>query len=319
MTTNRPRAIRRTAMALSTAFLILTLGQAAARADDKVTLRWKFKEGDVLRYSMDQNTVQSGEDPQGREVKQTFGLIMDMTWTVKSVDASGLATLQQTVDRVRTSLVAPFGKFSYDSKEFANVTDTKGAVNAPGAAGPIFKVLVGAEFLSKMNPQGELTEVKLSDKLLAILRAENDPAMAQGPFSEVGLKNLMAQMVHPVAGSAVGVGDSWKRLVALPAGPDGQTRQIEQIFTDKGVDPASMLARVEFTTKPEPPKPDPNVPVTFKKEAGTGRFEFDNAAGRVVKSTVVEDVEVSIAAQGKEIPQKVQTTWVLTLSKDKSP
>ncbi len=66
---------------------------------------------------MDQTTVSTGQDPEGREVKQTFGLILDMTWTVKSVDASGVASMTQTIDRVRTTAAAPFGKFSFDSKE----------------------------------------------------------------------------------------------------------------------------------------------------------------------------------------------------------
>jgi Family of unknown function (DUF6263) len=320
MTTNRLRAIRRAALALSMAILLAGLGHPIATAAEKVALRWKFKEGEVIRYSMDQTTAQTSQDPEGREIKQNFGLILDMSWKVKSVDASGVASLTQTVDRVRTTLSAPGGlKFSFDSKDLGNITDSKGAANVPGAAGPMFKILLGAEFSSKMSPRGELTDIKLSDKLMATLKADNDPAAAQGPFSEVGLKNILAQMVLPLAETSVDVGDTWKRALAIPAGPDGQTRQIEQTFTYKGHDHASSLPTIEFTSKLDPPKADPNVPVTFKKETETGRIEFDNALGRVAKSTVVEDVEVSVAIQGKEIPQKVQTTWVLTLSKDKTP
>jgi hypothetical protein len=319
MTTKSSRLIRRVTLALSMAILLLGLGRATASAADKVALRWKFKEGEVFRYSMDQTTVRIEQDPEGRETKQNFSLILDMAWTVKSVDASGVASITQTVDRVRTSLAAPLGKFSFDSKDLGNITDSKGALNVPGAAGPMVKVLLGAEFSSKMSPRGELTDIKLSDKLLATLKADNDPAVAQGPFSEVGLKNILAQMVLPLAEASVDVGDTWKRAQAIPAGPDGQTRQVEQTFTYKGRDPASSLPAIEFATKLDPPKADPNVPVTLKKEAGTGRFEFDNALGRVVKSTVVEDVEVSFAIQGKQVPLKIQTTWVLTLSKDKAP
>jgi hypothetical protein len=306
MMTKRHPAIVRGTMALTMALLLVGLGSTTARA--KTTLRWKYKEGEVLRYSMDQNTVSVGQDLEGREVKQTIGLIMDMTWTVKSVDASGVASITQTIDRLRTSATAPFGKFSFDSKE---------AGTASGAAGPLFKMLVGAEFSSKMNPKGEVTDIKLSDKVLATLRGDNEPAGAQGQFSEAGLKNMIAQMVMPLPDGGVEVGETWGRKITIPAGPDGQTRKVDQTFTYKGAIAApNGLEAVEFTTKFEAPKADPNVPVTFKKETATGRYEFDNAAGRVVKSTVLEDVEVSIAVEGKEVAQKVETSRVLTLSKD---
>jgi hypothetical protein len=230
-----------------------------------------------------------------------------------------VATITQTIDRVRTSAASPLGKFSQDSKDLGDLTDPKGFASA-GAAGPLFKVLVGAEFFSKMNPQGEVTEVKLSDKLLANIKPDNDPAGAQGAFSEAGMKNIIMQMVTPVAAGGVDLGETWKRLMVVPAGPDGQTRQVEQTFTYKGPVAASAgLEAIEFTSRFDPPKADPNVPVSVKKETQTGRVEFDNIAGRVVKSTVAEDVELSITIQGKEVQQKSETSRVLTLSKDKAP
>ena len=313
MTRNSPLAIRRASFAL--AMVLIGLGGSAAEAEaeveGKTMLRWKFKEGDVLRYSLDQTTVSIGQDPTGREIKQTIGLVMDMTWTIKSVDATGVASMTQTIDRVRTSASLPFGKFSFDSKE---------AGDASSVAGPLFKMLVGAEFSSRMTPRGEVNDIKLSDKLLATLRGTNEPAGAQGQFSEAGLKNMLAQLVIPMPEEAVDVGQTWRKSMAIPAGPEGQTRQIEQTFTYKGPGAASnSLVSIGFTTRFDPPKTDPNVPVTLKKEAATGRYDFDNASGRIVHSDVDENVELSISLEGKEIPQKVETRRTLVLSKDKSP
>jgi len=131
---------------------------------------------------------------------------------------------------------------------------------------------------------------------------------------------MLAQMVVPLPEAGVNVGETWQRKLAIPAGPDGQTRQIEQTLTYKGPEPGSTgLEAIDFTTKSEPPKPDPNVPVVLKKESATGRFDFDNAAGRISKSNVVENVEAVLTIEGKEVPQKVETTRVLTLSNDKAP
>jgi Family of unknown function (DUF6263) len=309
MSTNRPFAIGRASI-LAIVALMVGLGSSPTLA--KTMLRWKFKVGDVLRYSMDQTTVTTGPDPiSGREMKQTLGLIMDMTWTVKSVDASGVASMSQKIDRVRASAASPAGKFSFDSKE---------AGDSATVAGPLFKMLVGAEFTSKMNPRGELTEIKPSDKLVATLRGNDEPAGAQGQFSEEGLKNMLSQMVIPLPEAGVDVGESWQRKLSVPSGPDGQTRQIEQTFTYKGPDAATKgLEAIDFSTKADPPKADPNIPVVLKKETATGRFGFDNAAGRIVRSNTVENVEVAFTLEGKEIPSKVETTRVFTLSPDKAP
>jgi hypothetical protein len=295
--------------ALGVAAMALLVGLSpvtAAESTAKTTLRWKFKPGEVFHYVMDQNTVTTGQDPMGREIKQTVELILDMTWTIKAVDASGVASITETIDRVRTTMAAPFGKFSFDSRD---------AGNAAGPAAPMVNLLVGAEFTVKMNPRGEVSDIKLSDKLLATLKDQN----AQAQFSEVGLKNVVEQMVLPLGEAAVDVGETWKRALDLPIGADGQTRRAEQTFTYKGADATtSNLDAIEFSTKADPIKPDPNVPITLKKETQTGRIEFDNAAGQVVKTTVEEDVEFSVAIQGKEVPQKARTTRTLSLGKEKS-
>ena len=311
MTTGRTRIGRSAALTLAAMLLLVGPGKATANeAVAKTTLRWKFKPGQVIRYSMGQRTVTTGQDPEGREVKQDVDLILDMTWTIKAVDASGVASITETIDRVRTTMTAAFGKFSFDSKE---------AGNAAGPAGPMVNLLVGAEFTLKMNPRGEVSDVTLSDKLLAALKKQDGQAGPASQFSEVGLKNVVEQMVTPLAEGGVDAGETWKRTLAVPVGADGQTRRAEQTFIYKGPDPtSSRIDAIEFSTKLGPLKPDPNVPITFKKETQTGKIEFDNAAGQVVRSTVEEEVEFSVTIQGKEIPQKARTTRTFSLAKDQA-
>jgi hypothetical protein len=293
------------------ALLAIGLGASTGLAQSKTNLRWKFKPGETLAYSMEQTTVTSGPDLSGREMKRTIALTLDMTWTTKAVDGSGLASWTQTIDRVRITITSPGSKISSDSKE---------AVDGEGLFGPIFKILVGAEFDSKMNPRGELTEIKLSEKLLATLAATDNGGGPKGQFSEEGLKNMLMQMVIPLPESAVAVGESWERKLTIPTDVNGQTRPIEQIFTYKGPETgATSLDAIDYTTKMEPLKPDPRNPVVYKKEAASGRFDFDNAAGRIAKSHSTEIMEVAVTTQGKEILQKVETTRTLTLSKDKAP
>jgi hypothetical protein len=300
---------RRVARTLALALLVAGFGSSTAFAQSKTLLRWKFKPGETLAYTMASTTVTTGQDPTGREMKRTIELTLDMTWAIKGVDASGLASLTQTIDRVRISMSSPGSKISADSKE---------AGDGESLFGPMFKLLVGAEFYSKMNPRGELTEIKLSDKLLANLNeAEGGP---KGQFSEEGLKNILMQMVVPLPEAGVASGENWVRKLTIPTNVDGQNRPIEQIFTFRGPDPAATgLEAIDYTTRMEPLKLDPRTPVVYKKETADGRFDFDNVSGRIVKSNSQEVMEFTMTMQGKEFPQKVETSRILTLSKDKAP
>jgi hypothetical protein len=295
---------------LAIALVVFGLGSIKAEGADKDTLRWKFKPGEVLNYSMEQTTVSTGPDKSGREIKRSFTMTTDMTWTIKAVEPSGVADWDQTIDRVRVTVKSPGSSISSDSKE---------AGNEESLFGPIFKILVGAEFHSKMNPKGDLVEIKLADKLLAAIGGGNDGG-SKGQFSEDGLKNMLIQIVVPLPEVAVSPGESWNRKLTIPSDVQGETRQIEQLFTYKGAEADSKnLDAIDFTTKMEPHKVDPKIPLVYKTETATGRIEFDNAIGRINRSTSTEIVEVSLTNLGKETSQKVETTRVFSLSKDKAP
>src|SRR4051812_44370045 len=131
MTTTSPLATLRASLA---AALILTAASAGSEAA-ATTLRWKFKAGDALRYQMvqTQSMTTRVKDPAPQEFKQGFTLTIDQIWTVKSVDASGVASMTHTIDRIRTTAELPIGKVTYDSKE---------AKDGGSPAGPLFKMLV---------------------------------------------------------------------------------------------------------------------------------------------------------------------------------
>ncbi len=305
MTTTPPPASLRIILAAA-----IFLGSAAASAPGKVVLRWKFRAGEVLRYQTDQTTASKAKDPGGQEVNQTVTLTVDLAWTVKAVDPSGTATLTQTIDRMRTTATTPHGKMAFDSRDAA-------AASSP--AGPIFKMLVGSEITFTMNPRGEIGDIKLSDKLLASFKGD-EPAGAQGQFSEVGLKNMVAQMGVAFPEEGLDVGGTWTRKLAVPAGPDGQTRDVAQTYTFRGPAPAGGIgSRIDLATRFEPIKPDPNFPVTIKAEQADGRVDFDDAKGRIEVSRITQRVDVTSRIEGKEYAMSTESVTTMTLAKDKAP
>ena len=306
-------AMRRAVAAHWVGFAIM-VGVGAAGTTDAgaaTALRWKFAAGEVLHYESAQTTTSKIKDPTGQEVTQTFTLTTNLTWKVREVDTQGLATLTQTIERIRTTATLPFGKFSFDSKEGGD---------ASGPAGPLFKMLIGAEFQFKMNSRGEMSDIQLAEKLLSTLRGDKEPAGAQGQFSEAGLKNMLVQMGLVFPEDATEAGQTWSRKIAIPAGANGETREIEQVYTLRDAGAAEPpVAAVEMETRFQPVPADPNVPVTIKTQAATGQYQFDNQAGRIRTSRVVEKVDLTGQIQGKEIGQANETVTVLTLLPEKTP
>ncbi len=317
-----PRSTARSGLAA----LAILIGLGAGMAQARTTLRWKFKPGDVLHYQTVQATVTTIQDLNGKPVQQSLALTIDLTWTVKSVDDAGRASVSETIERMRTSATMPYvGKLSDDSKD----------AEASGPIGSLFKFLVGSEFAFTITPRGEIGDVKLPEKLLAALKAPDEPAPAAGGrpaegggmkmmlmqlgITEEGMKNMLNQMTLVVPEEALEVGGKWDRKLPAPAGPEGASRMIDQTFIYRGADVAGKGEGVDLTTKFEPLKPDPNVPVTIKSEEASGRYSFDNAAGRITTSTLTQKIEARVQAEGKEVPQSIETVTTMTLTKDKAP
>jgi Family of unknown function (DUF6263) len=308
MTTTSPLADLRATLAV--ALILSTIAAGAGAEAAATTLRWKFKAGDSIRYQLvqTQSMTTRVKEPAPQEFKQAFTLTLDQVWTVKSVDASGVASMTQTIERIRTTADLPIGKVTYDSKE---------SKDSGSLAGPLFKMLVGAEFAFKMDGKGEISDITLPEKILATLRSDKEPAGAQGQFSEAGLKNMIAQMGLLLPAGPVEPGATWSRKVPIPAGPDGQTRGVEQAFTYPGPETngGGKLEAIDLTIKFDPLKADPEVPVSIKTQESRGHFTFDNGAGRIETSSVTEKVELAGTIMGQAINQTGESTTVLTLIK----
>jgi hypothetical protein len=295
------------AIALGLALAVPT-GFSGSLAEAKATLRWKFQEGETLKYTSNQVVSTKILDPDGKELKQTTSLVIDMTWKVKSVEAStGTAVMTQTIDRIRTTASLPFGKFSFDSKE---------AAEAPGPAASLFK-LVGAEFTLKMNPRGELSEIKLPEKLLSALQAGQDQAGSQVPYSEEGLKNMLVTTSVLLPEGPVDPGAKWSRKLTIPTGGPDQTRTIEQVYTYTG--PGASGETIELVTAFDAPKADPSLPVSVKAQESKAKIDFDATAGRLKEIAATEHIEVAGKVMDKDVVQTNDTTSTLTLSPAGTP
>ena len=147
---------------------LLVLAGPGGAAVEAATLRWKFKPGETLRYSMDQKTVTTAKFPGGQELKNMLMQTLELSWAVKEVRDDGTAELVQTIERVVDKADGPIGKFEYDSK---SGQEPQGPIAASRV--PLFKAMVGAPITFKINAQGEPVGTRIFGPVPRELRGKN--------------------------------------------------------------------------------------------------------------------------------------------------
>jgi len=307
----RPRAVL---VRIVLAALAATFGVAAAQPTHGAeTLRWKFKAGETLRYTMVQQITQAMK-AMGQDQKTSLNQTVDLHWSVKNVSSDGVAELSHTIDRVRTKVEGPGSSFEFDSQA-GKVPEGQIA----SQLAPLLKALVGAEFTFKMNGRGELSEIKVPQKLIDALRQAGPAANAGGMAAEEGMKNLISQSSLTLAEGPLENGKSWTQQAKVPS-PIG-TMVMDKTYTLDGPSPKEAgLLQISVDTKVTlEPAADSNVAVKITSQKATGEFAFDPQAGRVVSSKVNDKLQMSLSVMGQELEQSTDTVTSMTLAKAEAP
>jgi hypothetical protein len=274
------------------------------------TLEWKFKPGETLKYTMVQETTQ-GVKAMGQEFKTNLNQTVDLHWTVKGVSQEGLAELSQTIDRIRTKIEAPGNAFEYDS-EAGKAPEGQIATLLT----PMLKALVGAEFTFKMSARGELSDVKIPQKLLDSLKLAGPAAAGGSMFSEEGMKNMISQSSLAFPATSLDRGKTWANQTKVPLPMIG-TMVLDKTYTYQGPSSTdSQLLQVGLETKVTlEPAADSNVTVKITDQKGKGEFVFDSRSGRVASSRANDHMVMSLAIMGREMEQLTDTVTTMTLGK----
>src|SRR5262245_24225937 len=106
--------LRRTRLACLTVLLAAAAGSAAPVPGDS-SPRYKFKEGETLKYVLEVAAKQEAGAGGGLNLDIDMSITIDLTWKVKKVEKDGSATLVQTFDRLRMKGDAAGQKIEYDT------------------------------------------------------------------------------------------------------------------------------------------------------------------------------------------------------------
>lgn len=291
----------------SLAFVFFCAGLREAQGQE--ILRWKFKDGDVLKYTNEQTTLMTVK-VLGKERKQKRAQTTTYTWSIKGVSQAGDADITQRIERLTMKVEAPpYMPFEFDSGSPNN------AVPEPFEAEvQQLKAAVGAEFSFTMKPSGEIESIKIPDATLKKLR-EGLPGEGgeREAFSEQALKDMVCQTSPPPFPKVpLEPGKSWSskpNRIPVPLG----TLVLDRSFTFQGPDsknPKLMNITMQGRVAIEPAS---NVSARIRAQDGKGSLSFDSEAGRLVSSRGTQKTEMVVSTMGRESDETTETNSVMNL------
>lgn len=284
-------------MILSLAFVSLAL---PAHADTE--LRWKFKEGEKTKYEMTMAMTQEMKEGD-MTVQIKMSQVMDMTWEVTKVDDQGIATLHQTIDRVRMEMAFPTPgqpPLKYDSQQPGGRPGTE-------ILAKMFDAMVGKPFVVEVTALGEVKSMKPPAGLLAAFK--NSPLQGTGVFSEEGLNQMISQSVMTLPEKAVTEGETWEKTSSTETPPFGkQVTKTEYKFAGQEDHDGRKLDKIDVTLDAKfELKEDSQTKVKLIQNEAAGSVFWDNAAGWLVESMMESSMKCEISVGGKSVEQGVTT------------
>ncbi|MFO0946149.1 MAG: DUF6263 family protein [Planctomycetota bacterium] len=297
---------------------IIAAGIMPASTKAAETLRWKFKAGDAADYVMTRN-LDGKFDFNGQEMDFNFGLVIDLSWDVKSVADDGTAEVHQKIVRVQLDTASPIGgQLKYDSTQGEPTANP-----AWGMFGPMVKALVGAEISMKVSPNGEVKDITLPESLVKALSPPGGGRrrMNFGGMSEDGIKEIVQRSFTRLPDAPVEGEENWEQQFASTFGNAG--KQVTDVkFSLAGVEDkegkkvAKIVATTEMSFEPNADQTT-EFELEITEQEGNWTALFDVEKGRTLESTSKQKTTMEIIAGDREFKQQIDET--IAIKEGKSP
>jgi len=282
-----------------------------SQTDEKIQYKMRFKAGEkyYLRLVTEQKISQTISG-QIQNIEQTIGIGYE--FDVKNVETNGNAWVSYTYRWAKFIQKGAGGKLVYDSSE-------KGLPTSPMAQG--FAALLEESFSLKITPQGRVEEVKG----LQAVRNNVEKKLPEGPMKEAmmvglkqfineeGIKELTENSMAIYPEKPVGIGDSWRKTVALTQGV-AMTVENEYILKDRknGVSFIEVKSKIKSNPNAEPISMASTKVSYDLSGKQKGLIEIEESTGRLIRSKTNQEasgqIKVEVAgqkSQGQTIPVKI--------------
>ncbi len=269
-------------------------------ARGETLLRWKLEKGHKSRFVMAQEmqmTMVVRENP----ILITSSSTMEADWEVTEVDDQGVATMTQTVDRIRMKLQGAQGvMMEYDSE-----SDEKPEGMAAMMI-PMLEAMVGKPCATKLDAQGNVLEMELPQGLAESVTQIPGRAGLGDMFSEEGMKRMAEIAVFPK--EPVNPGDTWSRVATIenPVTGDMTVASAFRYVGKETVDGRELeKIAMEITMSVGE---GGTATVSISDQSSEGLTYFDNVLGRFVRGEATSKMTMQISILGQEMKQEIEST-----------
>lgn len=270
---------------------------AASASPGQKLLRYKFTPGQTHHFGVTQKMVQSVATPE-RTVKITLTQTMDTRQQIDGVDAEGVASIVQTVERVHMDMELPQGrKVHYDS---AAKEPPEGIAKAYASA---VGSLVGRPLALKLTPRGEARKAELpADALEGLKKAVGPAADIAAPENLAQLNNVAVLPEEPVS-----AGHTWKHQAAI-ANPAFGKLLVQTTYRYEGEETRQgrNLDKIAFVMTLGFPEKGGLATVRIKAQESQGTIYFDSALGQLIESTSTARLKMATGVAGMTLDQDME-------------
>jgi Family of unknown function (DUF6263) len=293
-------------------FVIAATFLAAGQVRAEKVLRWKFTAGEKTRYVMKMEMTQA-MNVGGNAIDIKMTQTMDMTWTVDSVAADGVATMSQTIDRMRMEMASQ-GPAAMTMK--LDSEDKKKPEGLAAILAPVFDGMVGKPVAMKVTPRGEISDMKIPKEMLDAFKKVPGAEQMGGAFSEDGFKQMTTQGMLSLPEKAVADGATWTSA-SESKNPILGKQKMTTDYTYQGTETrdGQELEKIatKLTMKFEPPADAP-AKVEVKDQDTKGMILFDGVKGRISESSSKSKMKMEITVMGMTIDEDMTVDVKMTLA-----
>lgn len=273
------------------------------------TLAWEFAVGDQLDLEFQQEQdVLTRIDARDRSLESE--MLLAVRWNVSAVSTAGVATIDQTITRIRIRSGAP----GAEVKKLVDV-DTDRDTTPRGVSRDVMKLieqLVGQKFVVEIAANGKVNSLQASPELTKVLAGFPETSALKGLFSAEEMKRFAAESPLTLPEEAIKQGASWndETEVSISTG-DGReldfVRKVKSTVADLSSEQAKIGIEIELSQKP---LPDTKVaaaltsPLELQSFSSSGEMLFNRGEGIVSSSKVTSEMKTRVVYR----EDQVQTT-----------
>ena len=294
-----------------------------AQEAETPTLAWNLKAGDELTVEFQQTqNVLTRIDARDRTLESELTFSVD--WKVNGVAENGVATIEQTIQRIRIRTGAP----GSEVKKVVDI-DTGGESQPRGVSRDLLKSakkLIGLTFEVEMAANGNVTSITPGANVAAATDSLPETSALRGLFTPANLKRLVDETSFALPAKKLKAGDSWgdDSKISLTTA-DGRELPFERAINSKVTSLEKAQAKIDSEIKLSqgavPASSQDATALTSPLEllsfTSSGKMVFDRSAGIVTASEVTSSMKTRAIYRTDQITTTIDSINRMTVSRKK--